>query len=119
MDRSRIFVSNLLYGVLTDKISVLQALSMYPKNYGDDKSLDVAFHALVHLEADEDLRKRDPLYLEEQNDYIEMIAQTLKTGDSLPRNIIAEYEELYPETLVYKKDTQENVIKRLLKKINL
>ena len=118
MDRNRIFVSNLLFSTLTGKISVLQAVSEFPKNY-EDKSLDVAFHALVHLEADEDLRKHDPLYLEEQNDYIEMIANTLKTGDSLPANIIMEYEKLYPETVVYKNDTQENVIKRLLKKINL
>lgn len=119
MDRkNRIFVSNLLFKVLTGGLTVLQAVSVFPKDT-HDKSLDIAFHALMHYEADEDFRKNDPLYKEEQDDYLEILANTLKTGDDLPKNIIDEYESLYSETVLYEPDTKENVIKRLLKKINL
>lgn len=59
------------------------------------KSIECAYHALVHFEADEDLRYRDFDYREEQDDYLEFIAQTLAEGKSLPRNIIADYEPYY------------------------
>lgn len=116
--KNRIFVSNLLNNILVEKLSVPDALKMFPKNY-KDKSLDVVFHAIVHYEADEDIRRRDLLYKEEQDDYIEMLAQTLKNGEGLPLNIIGEYEKLYPEIALYKEDNQDNIIKRLFKKINL
>lgn len=116
--KSRVFVSDLLFSVLTEKISVLEAVSHFPKNT-NDKSLDIAFHALMHYEADEDLRKKDALYKQEQDDYLEILAQTLKTGDDLPQNIIDEYEKLYSGTVLYNSDTQENVVKRLFKNINL
>ena len=41
------------------------------------------------------LRYRDFDYREEQDDYLEFIAQTLAEGKSLPRNIIADYEPYY------------------------
>lgn len=116
--KNRIFVSNLLNNILVEKLNVIDALRMFPKDY-NDKSLDVVFHAIVHYEADEDIRHRDLLYKEEQDSYIEMLSQTLKNGDGLPLNIIAEYEKLYPEIALYKKDNQDNVIRRLFKKINL
>ena len=60
-----------------------------------DKNIECAYHALVHYEADEDLRYRDIDYREEQNDYLEFIAETLSAGNELPRNIIADYEDFY------------------------
>ena len=116
--KNRVFVSNLLTKVLTEQMSVLQAVSIFPKNT-DDPAIDTAFHALMHLEADEDYRAKDALYKEEQNSFIEFIAQTLAKGDDLAQNIVDEYTRFYPEAMLYKPDTKENIIKRLLKSINL
>lgn len=116
--KNRVFVSNLLIKVLTGQVSVLQAVSIFPKNT-DDPSIDAAFHALMHYEADEDFRAKDALYKEEQDTFIELIAQTLSRGEDLAQNIVDEYTKFYPEAMLYKPDTKENIIKRLLKSINL
>ena len=88
--KNRKYVGRLVYSVLTERKSVREALLLFPDS--SDKSIECAYHALVHFEADEDLRYKDYEYREEQNDYLEFIAQTLSEGKSLPRNIIADYE---------------------------
>ena len=97
---------------------MLEAVSVFPKDT-DDSSIDTAFHALMHMEADEDFRTKDALYKEEQDAFIGLIAQTLAKGEDLAQNLIDEYENFYPEAVLYKPDTKENIIKRLLKIINL
>ena len=89
----RKFVGRLIYSVLTDRKSVREASSLFPDTR--DKNIECAYHALVHYEADEDLRYKDIEYREEQNDYLEFIAENLSAGRELPRNIIADYEEYY------------------------
>jgi len=115
--KNRVLVSNLLTKVLTGQMSVLQAVRIFPKDT-NDSSIDTAFHALMHMEADEDFRAKDSLYKDEQDSFIEFIAQTLARGDDLAQNLIDEYEKFYPEAILYKPDTKENIIKRLLKIIN-
>ena len=112
-------VSTLIINVITQKMSVLEALKNYPKNIYD-ASLNAAFHALVHFEADEDLRKKDALYKQEQDEYLEEIATTLAKGESLPVNIIKSYEKYHKESLIYPnvKD-KKNIWQRLKKIINL
>ena len=61
----RMFVGNLLREVRIGNKSVREALMLYPKDTTDE-SLVAAYHALIHYEADEDLRRRDELYKEEQ-----------------------------------------------------
>lgn len=90
---NRKFVGRLIYSVLTERRCVREALKLFPDSR--DKNLECAYHALVHFEADEELRYRDIEYKEEQNDYLEFIAETLTAGKELPRNIIADYEEYY------------------------
>ena len=89
----RKFVGRLIYSVLTGRRSVRDAITLFPDSR--DKNIDCAYHALVHYEADEDLRYMDIEYREEQDDYLEFIAQTLVEGKDLPRNIIADYESFY------------------------
>lgn len=91
---ARILVSELIRKVLVGELTVQKALPLFPANTGD-KSISAAFHALVHYEADEDLRRRDLLYKEEQDDYLTLIFQTLEKGESLPENIIRNYEKYY------------------------
>ena len=57
----RAYVSRLIIKVLTDKICAREAILHFPENH-NDKSIQAAYHALVHREADEDLRHRDLLY---------------------------------------------------------
>ena len=48
-------VANILRSVLMKRCSVRQAMLAYPKDT-QDESLIAAYHALVHYEADEDIR---------------------------------------------------------------
>lgn len=114
----RMFVGKILQDVLLLKTTVLQAMYLFPKEF-EDKCLEAAFHALVHYEADEDLRKKDPLYAQEQDDYIGIISELLLRGEDLPNNIIAEYQEYYSGTPLYKPDTKENMLEKLKRFINL
>ena len=50
----RIFVSRLINLVLVGKINVSAAIKAFPNNYANDETLDAAFHALIHFEADEE-----------------------------------------------------------------
>jgi hypothetical protein len=90
----RKFASELLRLVRLGHLSVREAMLRYPKDTEDD-SLIAAYHALIHYEADEDMRYKDIEYRDEQNDYLEFLAQTLVDGKELPRNIVADYEEYY------------------------
>ena len=90
---NRKFVGRLIFAVLTEQKSVREAIKLFPDT--NDKNIECAYHALVHYEADEDLRYQDIEFREEQDDYLEFIAQTLSAGKELPRNIIADYEDYY------------------------
>ena len=89
----RRFVGRLIYAVLTERKTVREAIALFPDT--KDKDIECAYHALVHYEADEDLRYKDFEYREEQDDYLEFIAQTLVSGKDLPKNIVADYEDYY------------------------
>ena len=90
---NRKFVGRLIYSVLTARRSVKEAISLFPDSR--DKNIECAYHALMHYEADEDLRYQNIEFRDEQDDYMEFIAQTLVDGKELPRNIIADYEDYY------------------------
>jgi len=90
----RKLVSLLIFKVLAKKICVREALEKFPAGV-KDSSLQCAWHALVHFEADEDLRKQDLDFAEEQNNYLEYIASVMEKGDVLPQNIIEEYNKFY------------------------
>ncbi len=111
-------VSNTLFSVLSGEKTVLSALSGFPKNTYDE-SVDVCFHILMHLEADEDIRKKDNDYREEQDDFILNIAQILQEGGDVPINIIKEYNDFYKETLIYPEINKKTIISRLKKFINI
>lgn len=110
--------AKLLIDVVLGKISVLQALKSFPDN-SSDLSVNTCFHILVHYEADEELRNKDKLYKETQDEFVVSVAETLLKGESLPVNIIDEYKVFYESDLIYKKNSKENIIKRLRRIINL
>lgn len=114
----RKFVSRLIFSVLVEKILVRDAVLKFPKD-SEDKSIKAAYHALIHLEADEDLRRRDLLYKDEQNDYLEFIAQTLEKGESLPENIVKSYEKYYKNISTPHAANMKGVLKSLCKFLNV
>ena len=91
-------VSKLFIAVLTKRLPVREALIKFPKEC-QDKTIIASWHALCHLEADEELRMKDNLYRQEQDEYIEFISFTLSKGEELPQNIINAYEPYYSEAL--------------------
>lgn len=111
------FVACLIKEVLLGNIAVSRALSKFPKN-SNDKSIDCAFFALTHLEADEDIRLRDSNYREEQDDYLLMIAQTLEKNEDLPLNILREYSKYYDKPPIYQQINLKYVLNELKKFIN-
>ena len=112
----RIYTGELIKRVLLGEMTAGEACRSFPKS--EDDSVLSAFCALVHLEADEDLRK-DLAYKDEQDDYLLYLSQILEQGDALPQNIIESYKEFYKESVIYPEMTRVNILKRLKKNINL
>lgn len=115
---NRAFVAVLIRKVLIGALTVGEAVRNFPFDTGD-KSLEAAYHALVHYEADEDLRRRDLMYREEQDEYMEMIAYTLDKGDSLPDNIIRNYEKYYSESSIPHTHDRKGAIRSFLRFLNV
>jgi len=116
--KTRKKMADTLFSVLAGRTSVLRAVSDFPKNIPDD-SVNVCFHILMHLEADEDIRKEDNIYREEQDEFILQVASFLQAGEDIPINIINEYNDFYKETLIYPEINRHTVISRLKKFINI
>lgn len=114
---NRKFVGRLVYSVLAERRCVREALKLFPDS--QDKNIECAYHALVHYEADQDLRYKDIEYKEEQNDYLEFIAETLSAGGELPRNIIADYEDYYKGTAKLWTNGVKGFFKEFLRFINI
>jgi hypothetical protein len=111
-------VANILRNVRIGKCSVRQGLLLYPKDTTDE-SLIAAYHALIHYEADEDIRARDELYKQEQDDYIEFLSYTLEKGEDLPENIIENYKKYYDFAPILHEDTPKGFFKGFWKFINV
>lgn len=114
----RLLTAELVRKALLGFIPVRDALLKFPPDT-TDKSIQAAFHALIHLEADEDLRKRDLTYREEQDEYLEMISQILENNEDLPDNIIKNYEKYYKEANIPHAKTAYGNIKSFLRYLNL
>jgi hypothetical protein len=116
--KDREYVGKLLRMVRIGELSVRQAMLKYPKDTKDE-SLIAAYHALIHYEADEDLRARDELYKEEQDDYIEFLSYTLSQGEDLPKNIIENYKNFYDNAPILHEKNIKGFIKSFWKNLNV
>ena len=111
-------VAELVKGVLLGSFCVREAINRFPAGT-EDESVQAAFHALIHFESDEDLRSRDILYKEEQDNYLLMIAETLEKGDDLPFNIINSYKEYYKSANIKNPDNFRGKLKSFFKMLNV
>lgn len=115
---ARKYIGKLIIAVLTDKIIVREAIKKFPKDV-KDISVKCAYHALVHREADEDLRRTDIMYRDEQDSYLEQLANVLMRGEQLPKNIIKNYNKYYREMKIDYSDEFKTWIKKLCKFLNV
>ena len=107
-------VYKLYMGVLTKKLSVRTALSKFPKDC-EDATINAAWHALCHYESDEDIRLKDSMYKEVQDEYIEFIAHTLEKGNELPENVIKSYIPYHENALIANSNSVKGIIHTLKK----
>lgn len=111
-------VARLIYMVLAETLSVREAILRFPKDI-NDATIRTAYHALVHLEADEDFRKKDLDYKDEQDDYLEFIAEILQEGNSLPKNVIKSYDKYYKNINTPHSESMKGLIKSLCRFLNV
>lgn len=111
-------VSRLIYSVLSDSLHVREAVLKFPKDI-NDSSIKTAYYALIHREADEDLRRMDLDYKDEQDDYLEFIAQILNDGSSLPENLIKNYDKYYKNIQLPNSKNIKGFLKGLCKFLNV
>ena len=111
-------VSNLIRLVITGRLSVREALLHFPQNT-DDRNIMTAYYALAHYEADEDIRSKDALFRDEQDEYLIMIAELFANNKDLPLNIIKSYEEYYPDINLPRKTVIINFLKKIAKFLNI
>lgn len=116
--KDRQYVGNIIINVLTERITVKKALLLFPKD-SEDPSIQAAWHALCHYEADEEIAASDKLYQQEQLEYLEFIAFEFKDGKELPKNIIESYKQYHKEALIPHNNGMRGVFKKLFKSINI
>lgn len=114
----RKYVSRLIYMVLTETLDVRNAILKFPKDI-NDSTIKTAYHALIHREVDEEFRVLNLDYKNEQDDYLEFIAQILHTGNPLPQNIIKSYEKYYKNANIPRSETMISLIKSICKFLNV
>jgi len=114
----RKIVSRLIYMVLAETMHVRDAILKFPRG-ANDPSIKAAYHALIHFEADEEFRKKDLEYREEQDDYLEFIAQILQDGKPLPQNVIKSYDKYYKNIDIPQSENMKGLIKSLCRFLNI
>ena len=87
-------VAALIMNVLTGKLCVREALLKFPKNC-EDVCCSVAWHALLHFEADEDISKSDITFRDVQTDFLEGLYNILSEGKELPDNLLQAYQKYH------------------------
>ncbi len=108
---------SLFYSIISGVITPFEAIKYFPKNV-EDISLKIAWHALLHYDADEEIRIKNPDYAQEQIIYMELLAKILSQGKALPQNMLEDYEKLYIDTVMPKRYDFWGTIKSLFRFIN-
>lgn len=111
-------VARLIYMVLADTLHVKEAILRFPKDV-NDATIKTAYHALIHREADEEIRRTDINYKDEQDDYLEFIAEILQSGNTLPKNIIKSYDKYYKNIATPHSESMKGLIKNLCRFLNV
>ena len=116
--QNRLLVADLINDVVLGKICVSYALELFPKDK-TDINLKCAFDALMHREADEDLRAKELDYAQVQDEFLLDLASILKENQKLPQNIIEQYQKYHSDNLIGEWDKPlKSILKNFKRMIN-
>ena len=91
--KNRYKASHLIEAVIDEEIEARIALNSWPDEpIGKDTSLDIAYQALWHFEADEDQQQSELFYMDTQIELLKQISRKLAKGETLPTYIIKNYD---------------------------
>jgi hypothetical protein len=84
--------AQLLEAVIDEQIEPRIAINRWPEPATEpDPSMDCAYQALWHFEADEDKQKSELFYLDAQLELLRQMSLALKQGADVPGHILALY----------------------------
>lgn len=84
--------AQLLQAVINEEIEPRIAINRWPEPQQEqDASLDCAYLALWHFEADEEKQKTELFYMDAQLELLRQMARQLQTGQELPPYILSLY----------------------------
>ncbi len=107
-----------VFSVMTEKLTVREALLSFPKNC-DDPSVGAAWHALLHFEADEDISRFDDAFKTLQIEFLEEVHNILAAGRELPQNLIVGYNKYHDGVDTTQIEGREYFWHEMRKNINL
>ncbi len=88
---SRRAAGGLLLDVFDEILTPRQAINRWPVVRGTDRSLDTAYQALLHFEADEEHQRGVPFYMDAQLELMRQMGTCLSQGRDLPDYMLAAY----------------------------
>lgn len=107
-------VAQLLNDVLDERITAQVAINRWPvPQVVVDPSLECAFWALWHFEADEVQQQTEVYYLDAQLELLRQMAQFLAQGQDLPPYMLATYTGHAPVRFYYPLTPWKGYIKRV------
>ncbi len=84
--------AQLLEAVIDERIEPRMAINRWPEPATEpDPSMDCAYQALWHFEADEDKQKSELFYMDAQLELLRQMSLALQQGHDLPGHILALY----------------------------
>lgn len=90
---ARQLAGQLLLDVFDEILTPRQGINRWPVVRGRDRSLDTAYQALLHFEADEKQQREIPFYMDAQLELIRQMGGQLVKGQELPVYMLAAYDE--------------------------
>ena len=112
--KAREATGKILYSLISGAILANDAIKFFPRNI-EETSVKIAWHAILHFDADEEIRQKDSDYAQEQLKYLELLSKILSQGKELPSNMLEEYENLYIDTIMPKRYDFWGTIKALFR----
>lgn len=101
--------AQLLEAVLDERIEPRIAINRWPENIEQpDPSLNCAYQALWHFEADEEKQQTELFYMDAQLELLRQIANFLKSGQDIPLYIIRMYSPNYQARFYYPRSAWED-----------
>jgi hypothetical protein len=107
-------VAQLLEAVIDEQLSAQVAINRWPvPQTVVDASLECAFWALWHFEADEIQQQTEVYYLDAQLELLRQMAKFLEQGQDLPNYMLASYAGQEPVRFYYKQSPWDDYLKRI------